>query len=139
MRRGRELPALLLALVWIFGVVVAPALHLALHGSLSSHTHGAHASSRVDAATASSTDDCHEGHCHADPATIEADGSDDAPADHGRGSLAHGDVAALFPAPALLIPPFVAIAERALPAAQDHVADAPSRVTHPARGPPTTA
>lgn len=136
MRRGRELPALGLALVWLFGVVVAPVLHLAMHASLAPHSHSV--------AETAIEESCHDGHCHDDDASEDGslDGdarSKDAPADHGRGSPLHGDVAALFPAPVLVVPPFVAMAERSMPPCSDDVVDALPAPPSLARGPPTHA
>ncbi|MBN8616651.1 MAG: hypothetical protein J0L92_39060, partial [Deltaproteobacteria bacterium] len=55
---------------------------------------------------------------------------------HGRGSLAHGDLAAVFPAPALLLPPFIAVGDRARPAELRGPIDALSPPPAIARGPP---
>ena len=129
-RRGRELPALGLLALWVFGVVVAPLVHLSLHGGLAPHTH------ETAAAEAAS---CHDDHCHDAPAASDVEQDDDeSPADHGRGSQLHGELAALFPAPALVIPPFVAIGERAEPGALGDVVDALAPPPLIARGPPTT-
>ncbi|MBN8609540.1 MAG: hypothetical protein J0L92_03095 [Deltaproteobacteria bacterium] len=125
-RRGRELPALGLALVWLFGVVIAPVLHLALHASLAPHTH---------AIASSDGDACHDDHCHR--ALDHEDDDHEAPTDHGRGSALHGDVAALFPVPALVLPPFVAIGELSPPRAHDDIVEALTMPPSRARGPPT--
>jgi hypothetical protein len=124
-RRGRELPALGLVMVWLFGVVIAPVLHLALHASLAPHAH---------AIASTSGEPCHDDHCHA---VIDHDDDDEAPADHGRGSALHGDVAALFPAPPFVLPPFVAISELSPPRQHDDVVDALALQPSRARGPPT--
>ncbi len=129
-RRGRELPALGLVALWVFGAIVAPLVHIGLHGSLAPHTH--------DGSVAEATS-CHEDHCHDAPAASDVGQADDeSPTDHGRGSQLHGDLAALFPAPALVIPPFVAIGERARPGALGEVVDALAPPPSIARGPPTT-
>jgi hypothetical protein len=134
-RRGRELPALGLVLVWLFGVVVAPIVHLALHASLGAHSHASVAS---DDARGEGL--CHDDHCHEASSQSDAvDGGehdDEAPADHGRGSALHGDVAALFPAPALVVPPFVAFGERTRPEVREDVVDALPAPPSLARGPP---
>ena len=128
MRLGRELPALGLVGLWLFGAVLAPLVHIAMHGSLAPHSHG----------TSLEAGSCHDGHCH-DEDAHEATRSDDDPSEHGRGSLAHGDLAALFPAPALILPPFVAIGERARPAELCGVRDALAPPPTLARGPPAVA
>lgn len=129
---ARELPALGLALLWLFGVVVAPLVHLGLHAGLAPHEHTVGARAPEAHAHVAA---CHDGHCHGE--VIDHDhGSDEAPADHGRGSPLHGDVAALFPAPAFVIPPFVAIGERAIPEALADVVEAPAPPSALARGPP---
>jgi len=116
--------------LWIFGVVVAPLVHIALHGSLALHTHDGAISHEAA---------CHEDHCHDAPAALDGEqGEDEAPLDHGRGSQLHGDLAALFPAPALVIPPFVAIGERAQPVPLGDVVEALPPPPSLARGPPTT-
>lgn len=133
-RRGRELPALGLVLVWLFGVVVAPLVHLALHASLGAHSHASVATD--DARTAGL---CHDDHCHGAPdrdAVDRGEHDDEAPAGHGRGSALHGDVAALFPAPALVIPPFVAFGERACPEVREDLVEALPAPPSLARGPP---
>jgi hypothetical protein len=70
-----------LALAWTLGFELGPLAHLALHGVLAPHSHS-HAS----------------GERHADH-----DDDTRAPSDepHGEGSLAHRDVAALVPLPAI--------------------------------------
>lgn len=128
MRRGRELPALGLALLWTFGVIVAPALHLALHASAAPHAHGVQI---VE----------HAGHRHETSVDPRVDGAsdDDDPIDHGRGSPLHGDVAALFPAPAFVLPPFVAIGERAQPSPLEALHAILAPPLYVARGPPRRA
>jgi hypothetical protein len=131
---ARELPALGLALLWLLGVVVAPIVHLGLHGSLAPHEHGSTRENALETHVAA----CHDGHCHGE--VIDHDhGADEAPADHGRGSPLHGDLAALFPAPPFVIPPFVAIGERAVPDALADVVEAPAPPSALARGPPLAA
>jgi hypothetical protein len=126
---ARELPALILTAIWLAGVVIAPIVHLAQHARLAPHAHV-----RVAADVA-----CHDGHCH-DSQGVERRATDDeAPTDHGRGSPLHGDVAALFPAPPFVVPPFVAIGLRAVPETREDVTD-PALAHAPwARGPPHAA
>jgi len=125
-RHGRDLPALALACLWVFGVIVAPVLHLALHASLASHSHA----TIVE----------HDGHRHTLPRAAEDDDTrDESPTDHGRGSPLHGDVAALFPAPAFVLPPFVAIGERAEPTPLEILHGLLPPPQSVARGPPTQA
>ncbi|UJR80834.1 hypothetical protein [Sandaracinus amylolyticus] len=122
--RAREIPALLFALAWLVGFEVGPALHLARHASLGAHEHGAGAATH-----------CHDGVCHDD----EGSERDERPApDHGAGSLEHGGLAALAPAPVLaaLIGP--CIAEIVTPAREVERVSAP-RVERPrARAPPAS-
>ncbi|MBN8611541.1 MAG: hypothetical protein J0L92_13195 [Deltaproteobacteria bacterium] len=104
----------------MFGALVAPLVHLAAHATLARHSHAAVT--------------CHDGHCH--DASADDDSSD---GDHGRGSFAHGHLAALFPGPAFVIPPFIAMGDRARPTdllAPLEALDAPRST---ARGPPPTA
>lgn len=103
-----------------------------MHASLAPHVHAA----TLDERTAEAGS-CHDDHCHDAPTASGVEhGDDEAPADHGRGSQLHGDLAALFPAPALVIPPFVAIGERAQPAPIGAVVDALAPPVSLARGPP---
>jgi hypothetical protein len=131
-RLGREIPAIGLALVWLFGLVLAPLLHLTLHASLEAHAHG-----RPETVLGTLRS-CHDGHCHrAERSAVEGRADDDeAPAEHGRGSPLHGHVAALFPAPALVVPPFVAFGDRARPEPLAAVVDALPAPPSIARGPP---
>lgn len=145
LRRGRELPALALVGVWLFGVVLAPLLHLGWHDALAPHTHAL-----FTHAAQEGHDDAH-GHAHGGEGHVHADAGDDAaahanddvapdtdaPIDHGRGSLLHGDVAALFPAHALIEPPFVPVGLRATyDLACDGLPLARSLPATHARGPP---
>lgn len=118
-------------MVWLFGVVLAPLVHLGLHATLAPHSHAPRPSAEAQ---------CHEGHCHAgrhdDEGVTRTPSERERPAEHGRSSPLHGHVAALFPAPALVLPPFVAIGERAVVPSTDDVIDAlPAPLGH-ARGPP---
>jgi hypothetical protein len=81
---GREIPALLACLIWAFGFELAPALHALEHAAHVPHAHGAH-------------EHTHDG--------------DDAPDEHGEGSLAHRDLAARTPPPALppIDPPLIGV------------------------------
>lgn len=95
--RAREIPALLFALAWLIGVQVGPALHLARHAQLAPHDHGRPAAH------------CHGDVCHDDE---RADEDREAPApDHGEGSLEHGGLAVLAPAPVIAALPGAPIAE----------------------------
>lgn len=95
---GKEIPALIACLIWAGGFELAPALHALEHAELAPHEHHAH------------------GHDH--------DG-DEAPDQHGEGSLAHRDFAARTPPPALppIDPPLIGVVrfERAA------ISDAPWR------------
>ena len=93
--RAREIPALLFALVWVLGFEVGPALHLARHAALPQHDH------------------CHDGVCHDDGGLEVAadDAGDPSGPEHGAGSLEHGGLAALAPAPIVTTVPGVPVAE----------------------------
>ncbi|GAB4196283.1 MAG: hypothetical protein OHK0013_03290 [Sandaracinaceae bacterium] len=131
---ARELPSLFLASLWLAGVVGAPLVHLAQHARLAPH---AHLEAGTLAHVAERAGTCHDDHCHEDEVSRDAS-DDEAPADHGRGSGLHGDVAALFPPPPFVIPPFVAIGLRAIAEVRDDVTD-PAPASAPwARGPPRT-
>ena len=88
-RRGRSgeraANALLLAVVWLFGMEIAPAVHLAGHHRIGAHTHGT------------------EAHAHAGAELQRDDEDGKAPDDHGAGSLEHRAIAALTPA--AVVPP----------------------------------
>ncbi|AKF06556.1 hypothetical protein DB32_003705 [Sandaracinus amylolyticus] len=121
--RAREIPALLFALAWLVGFEVGPALHLARHASLGAHEHGARAATH-----------CHDGVCHEDDGASERH---ERPApDHGAGSLEHGGVAALAPAPVLgaLVGP--CIAEIVAPERDAQAAPTARAERARARGPP---
>ena len=95
--RAREIPALLFALAWLIGVELGPALHLARHAQLAPHDHGR------------ARTHCHRDVCHEDePAAGEDERSTP---DHGEGSLEHGGLALLVPAPVITSVPGALVAE----------------------------
>lgn len=118
-RRGREIPALALAACWLCGLVLAPLAHLADHARLGVHSHAGE----------------HGEHEHPSRVATSDDGSGD-PIEHGRGSALHGDVAALFPSPAFLLPPFVPFGHRAEPAPLAELRGLLPPPVAVARGPP---
>jgi hypothetical protein len=90
---GREIPAVLLGLLWLAGFEALPLAHLAFHAELGPHSHDGEAGALH----------CHGSICH-------GDGEDAAPAgdrgpapapDHGEHSLAHRSLAAHTPPPGL--------------------------------------
>lgn len=113
----RAANAILLAVVWLFGMEIAPAVHLAQHDRLGEHSHGA------------------EVHAHSG-AELQQDEGGTPPRDHGAGTLQHRAIAALTPAAA--VPP-IALA----PIAELIELDAPRSIpgslgiaAPQARGPP---
>lgn len=116
----KELTALACGL-WLFGFDVVPLAHMLFHEALEAHHHGHH-----------------HGH-HQDERPEPADGSS-SPSEHGEGSVAHRDLAANVPLPA--IPPVREPQELlSFPPESDH--DDEPAVRRPgtswARGPPAEA
>ena len=88
--RARVLPALLFALVWLFGYEVLPFAHQAMHAQLGAHSHGAAAAH------------CHGDYCHSDQGADRKAPSHDP--SHGQGSLEHRGLAALAHEITLFVP-----------------------------------
>lgn len=126
--RAREIPALLFALLWLLGFEAGPALHLARHATLPQHDH------------------CHDGVCHddvrsADERSADARSSDalgGAPGaeDHGEGSLEHGGLAALTPAPIVTAIVGALVAEIVAPTWERALEGELARARARARAPP---
>lgn len=118
--RARVIPALLFALVWLFGYEVAPLAHQALHAQLRAHVHGT-------SATAEGAH-CHEGVCHG--------GRTQAPRTHGDGSLEHRGVAALPHAIVIFVPELTLAGELPREVVLAQRVSSFEASTPPARGPP---
>jgi hypothetical protein len=87
--------------LWFVGFELLPVVHLAFHGAFGEHRHG------VSHDHHAAEDHAHD-HGDADHgAEVEHNPSDrhEAPSEHGKGSLAHRDLAAEVPVPTIPIVP----------------------------------
>jgi len=121
--------ALIACLLWLAGVEVLPAVHLAAHDAASHHHDGDHVVSDDPA-------DRHEDDVHVDvDREIGKDQIDHAPHHHGAGGLAHRATAIAPPAPPPAIaPPSAHVSFATVYVAAAHVSR--SSFAPSARGPP---
>lgn len=89
--------AVLAAVLWLTGFEVMPTAHVAFHGALGAHHHG------VDREHVENepTGDRHHDHNHDHDHHHDGDEDHDSPSDHGKGSIAHFDLAANVPLPSI--------------------------------------
>ena len=142
---------MLACLVWLGGVEVLPAFHVAFHGAFGTHHHGPrahhHDALPHDAGHhGESSGAAHEYHHpdrhHHDAAgdAQEEHGRKERPSDHGEGSLAHHDLAIEHSHPS--VPPVPEALLRSEPIVERIVSllvSSSARRTHWARGPPSSA
>ncbi len=118
------IPALLFALIWLFGYEVLPFAHVAMHAHLGAHTHGASAH-------------CHGSLCHSEdgsPQHLTKSSSHQRP--HGQGSLEHRGLAALQPDLTIYVPELMLVGEMPLEAVLVTRVQSFERCAPPATGPP---
>lgn len=124
--RAREIPALMLAGLWLMGVLFAPLTHEFLHSRLGTHTH--HGEGAIEFASAVHAHD--DGIPHIDDAGPQIEERAGAPHLH--------DLLALNThAPGWLMPIGVLIGEAEGPSDLDDALSAPRLPSLIARGPPT--
>ncbi len=118
--RARVIPALLFALVWLFGYEVLPFAHQAMHAHIGAHSHGVAAH-------------CHGGFCHSDDGerAPTSHGSD-----HGQGSLEHRGIAALTHEITIFVPELMLAGEQPIEVALASRVECFERCSPPVRGPP---
>ena len=116
--RRRTTFAIIACALWALGFDVVPLAHMVFHESLEEHHHGHH----------------HE------PAADPHDEHDEAPTplEHGEGSVAHKDLAAQTPLPAVptVLEALLASDASSAPVREERAAERSPRTTR-ARGPPT--
>ena len=120
--RARVLPALLFALVWLFGYEVLPFAHQAMHAHLGAHSHGVAAGH------------CHGAFCHSDEGAERAPTSHGS--DHGQGSLEHRGIAALAHEITIFVPELMLAGEQPIEIVLAPRIACFERCSPPVRGPP---
>jgi len=124
--RAREIPALLLASLWLAGVLFAPLTHALLHSRLGTHTHQGEGAIEF----ASSVHAHEEGALHIDSAGPQIQ-------ERAGASHLHDLLAVSTHAPGWVMPLGVLMGEAEGPSALDEALSAPRLPSLIARGPPT--